>query len=102
MTHCDREKNLEISLSDVNESKDFDENINRYRVLRIGDLSVFISEKQAENLCEVVEKALYDEQTYEELVKENEQLISRIADLEERLQEQGEYKREHLSFQDVI
>lgn len=53
------------------------------KVLSINNITIFLTEKQARELCETLEKGLYDEPTYEQLQKENMSLISEIEKLKE-------------------
>lgn len=104
--HCNREEDVKFDLSDVFETKHTDGEISRYRTLCIGsDVSIFLNEGQSEKLCDVIEAAMYDEPTYQQLVEENSKLINIIEELQEKLSgfnSIDDLSKEHLSFQDVL
>lgn len=101
--HCDMENNVKFSLSEIKELKYFNNEIKKYRVLQIGpNVDIFLNEGQAETLCEVMEKAMYDEPTYQQLVDENARLMYIIEKLTEKLQEKEDSIEDHPMFWDVL
>jgi hypothetical protein len=101
MIHCEFDNKVNMELGEVQDTGN-----GAYRTLNIGySATIFMTEKQAEQLCEIMEKNLYDEPTYKQLNETCMELQMKVEELEEKLREQeedNESAREHLSFQDVI
>lgn len=104
--HCNMVENAKFTLSDTLQVKHHDGQLSSFRTLKIGDyVDILITDKQAEELCETIEKKIYDDPSYKELNKICMDQKMRIEELEERLsiaKEEACSEREHMSFQDVI
>jgi polyhydroxyalkanoate synthesis regulator phasin len=68
-----------------------------YRTLNIGDeATVFLTDGQARQLCDELEKKLYEAPTYAELNEECEKLAGRVEELEDKIRDlkEGPYSPE--------
>ena len=78
--HCTEVKNLEIEVSDVKKN-----DCESYRVLTIGTVNHFMTEKQAEQLFEILEPKLFEE-TFEEVEDKYRTERARRKQLEEEVE----------------
>lgn len=82
--HCTQVKNLEIEVSDLKESES-----GPYRIITIGTVDHYMTEKQAEKLFETMEPKLYEE-TFKEI--EDKYLSEKVR--ADRLEEELEQLKE--------
>lgn len=89
MTHIENMKDAVIGFSDIQESCDG----SKYRVLKIADVDIFMTEEQAELIFKTMEPKIYDE-TFAELEDKYFTERARARHLEEELELLKERLRE--------